>query len=165
MIAEQRANWLKDEQKRNHLETSIQSATQQTKAMMESMKGNAFRAAVILQVDKSKRPILSADDGLLPATDSQIVSNYVPKPEISQASIPYLKFLSGDKIQTAKNPKSDEWLNNFFEDLMSCKVCTRGMILIPICIFTFCVCRHRRTGVTNYKIFITMMLEITCLQT
>jgi hypothetical protein len=124
MIAEQRANWLKDEQKRNHLETSIQSATQQTKVMMESMKGNAFRAAVILQVDKSKRPILSADDGLLPATDSQIVSNYVPKPEISQASIPYLKFLSGDKIQTAKNPKSDEWLNNFFEDLMSCKVCT-----------------------------------------
>jgi hypothetical protein len=139
MLAEQRANWLKDEQKRIHLESSVQSATQQTKAMMESLKGNAFKAAVILQVDKSKRSILSPDDAPLAAADSHVVSNYVPKPEIPNASIPYLQFLSGDRIQTPKNPKSEEWLDTFFEDLMACKVCTRVIIPIQICnlIFVF----------------------------
>jgi hypothetical protein len=124
-LADQRASWLKDEQKRIHLENSVENGAQQTKKMMESIKkgGNgAFKSVVsLLQSEKHRQMILPADD-MLPPIATTSVSVYVPKPEISAVNIPYMQFLKEETIETPKNPKSEEWLYTFFEDVMSCKV-------------------------------------------
>jgi hypothetical protein len=126
VLAEQRATWLKDEQKRHHLESSIENAAQQSKKMMESMKKGdhgTFKSVVnMLQASKQKQAIAQADETSSVTAANDSVSVYVPKPEISTAAIPYMQFLKNETIQTPKIPKSAEWLNIFFEDVMSCKV-------------------------------------------
>jgi hypothetical protein len=125
VLAEQRATWLKDEQKRHHLETSVENGTQQTKKMMESIKKRAtgdFKSVVnLLQADKQMQGILHADQ-TLPSTATASVSIYVPKAEIAVAEIPYMQFLKEESIQTPKILRSEDWLYVFFDDLMSCKV-------------------------------------------
>jgi hypothetical protein len=128
VLAEQRATWLRDEQKRHHLESSVESAAQQTKKMMESMKkgeSGAFKSVVnMLQASKQKQANAPADETLSIAVVTSAASIYVPKPEILSAAIPYMQFLKDETIQTPKAPKSPEWLNAFFEDVMSSKVCS-----------------------------------------
>jgi hypothetical protein len=125
VLADQRASWLKDEQKRNHLESSVEQAAQQTKKMMDSIKkgtSGTFQSVVqMVQADHRKASILMAD---APLPSSASVSVYVPKPSIPTDAIPYMKFLKEAPIQTPTNPKSAEWLNTFFEDVMACKVRT-----------------------------------------
>jgi hypothetical protein len=93
--------------------------------MMESMKkgeNGTFKSVVnMLQANKQKHAIVQAVEQLSANADAS-VSVYAPKPEISTAAIPYMRFLKNETIQTPKIPKSAEWLNIFFEDVMSCKV-------------------------------------------
>jgi hypothetical protein len=119
---------LKDEQKRIHLESSVENGVQQTKKMMESVKkgmnlGNgAFKSVVnLLQAEKQK-PFFQQADEILPLVVTASMPIYVPKPEIPAVAIPYMQFLKEETIETPKQMKSEEWLNTFFEDLMSCKV-------------------------------------------
>jgi hypothetical protein len=124
VLADQRATWLKDEQKRIHLESSVQSAAHQTKTMMETLKTGtgAFKCVEnVMILNSSIRALSEKTDNLQPnATVS--ATSYVPKPEIPRAAIPYMRFLKDENLRTPRIPKTSDWLNRFFEDVMSCKV-------------------------------------------